>query len=600
MSSFDTDPFPDRPKILFFGWPNSPHTHSWVKLLKDADFNVRVFCLDSTEPPQDWWVKCYQTVRGAPYRDDDKRRTVFPVDGMPDLEGALAKVLAEWKPDVLHTLGIDPASFICIEMLKKYPSVEMPRWIVQARGGSDTMLPRHSPLLLSIIKDIFQRCDHFIADNAENYEFAQSVGLDPAKCQSPGMGPVPGPGGLDLEALRARWVEFPSQRERLIVWPKAHETPWAKANPVLEAIVNAWDQIKPCRIEMLLMDNPYLHMWYAKLFSEEMQESCVIRERVPHETALDLYSRARVMLAPTLVDGVPNSMMEAMALGAVPIVSPIETIVPVVEDMENVIFARNLYPDEITAALVRAMSDDALVDRIASNNLGRVRGLADRSAIQRRALEFYEEVCRQARQKYVVTGSETISVDRAIQDIKAVLDSSERERSASAGARAELDQKLVVALRRLWRSEVLRVAIIQTGAGRNAGPDQKQAEGHAAELQQLRDSANETPNNTYGEAYQHHRALIEVSGLFDAESYLSDNDDVARGGLDPLNHFLLYGGLEGRRPSAHFNSSRYLDENPDVKSTNFNPLVHFILYGLLEGRGDLCVSGDMLRPRFIN
>ena len=37
-------------------------------------------------------------------------------------------------------------------------------------------------------------------------------------------------------------------------------------------------------------------------------------------------TRARVMLAPSLVDGTPNSMFEAMASGALPIVSPLETI----------------------------------------------------------------------------------------------------------------------------------------------------------------------------------------------------------------------------------------------------------------------------------
>ena len=102
--------------------------------------------------------------------------------------------------------------------------------------------------------------------------------------------------------------------------------------------------------------------------------------------------RARVMLAPSLVDGTPNSMFEAMATGAFPILSPLDTIRPLVRDGCNVLFARNLYPDEIGEALVRAMTDDVLVDIAAERNLALVRELADRHAIRPRVVGLYESL----------------------------------------------------------------------------------------------------------------------------------------------------------------------------------------------------------------
>jgi glycosyltransferase involved in cell wall biosynthesis len=100
------------------------------------------------------------------------------------------------------------------------------------------------------------------------------------------------------------------------------------------------------------------------------------------------------MLAPSLVDGVPNSLYEAMAAGALPIVSPLETIQHVVENERNVLFARNLYPNEIAAALQRAMSDDRLVDRVAEQNLSLVRRIANRREIRKNVISFYQEVAR--------------------------------------------------------------------------------------------------------------------------------------------------------------------------------------------------------------
>jgi glycosyltransferase involved in cell wall biosynthesis len=118
----------------------------------------------------------------------------------------------------------------------------------------------------------------------------------------------------------------------------------------------------------------------------------VIDERIPRDAVLQLMGRSRVMLAPSLVDGTPNSMFEAMATGAFPILSPLDTIRPLVRDGSNVLFARNLYPDEIAEALVRAMTDDALVDRAAEQNLTRVRELADRRIVRPRVVGLYEAI----------------------------------------------------------------------------------------------------------------------------------------------------------------------------------------------------------------
>ena len=101
---------------------------------------------------------------------------------------------------------------------------------------------------------------------------------------------------------------------------------------------------------------------------------------------------ARVMLAPALTDGVPNSMYEAMACGAFPIVSPLETIFPVAKHEENVLFARNLYPHEIAEALTRAMTDDALVESAAQKNIELVSRVAGRDQIRPRVIEFYEKL----------------------------------------------------------------------------------------------------------------------------------------------------------------------------------------------------------------
>lgn len=438
---FDEDLYQGRPRILFVGFPESSHTHSWVDLLDGERFNVRLFALPSAEPPADWPVKTYLTRSGAPRFDEPTRKTVFPppdssilglaslantalsrgaLNGRPwirrklesgvglverlgrgghatTIEKALADVIQTWKPHVIHTLGFDSASYFYLRTRKQFGLQGIGRWVAQARGGPDLALQRYSSDFKPLIEEVLATCDHFIADNEPNYAYARSVGLAESKISQPGMGVVSGAGGMDVDAARAMWTLPPSRRERVIVWPKAYETYTSKAMPVFEAILKVWDRIQPCRIEMLWLVQSDVKIWYEKLFPEHIKSSCPTFGRLSREDTMQRMARARVMIAPSLSDGIPNTMMEAMALGAAPLVSPLDTIVPVVQHEQNVIFARNLYPDEIAEALVRLMTDDALVDRMADNNVVRIQEMADRKRVKERALVFYEEVARQAK-----------------------------------------------------------------------------------------------------------------------------------------------------------------------------------------------------------
>lgn len=73
------------------------------------------------------------------------------------------------------------------------------------------------------------------------------------------------------------------------------------------------------------------------------------------------------------------------------------------------------------------------------------------------------------------------------------------------------------------------------------------------------------------------------SGLFDRQWYL-ENYEKLEWPDDPLIHYLLIGGFEGRDPNPVFSSDWYLRNYGDVADSGHNPLVHYILYGAKEGR----------------
>jgi len=403
VTRFDDDPFPGRPRILFIGHGDSTHTHAWIDLLAGAELNVRLFALPGGLPPDEWPVRTYVSTPTSRRLDARTRRRLYAtwriarapkrvyarlVSSDRAIEQRwLAHVIREWNPTVIHTLGLDPAGEFYFDTRREFGLDNVGRWLLQTRGGSDLALAQFDEARSSRLANVLRAADCILSDNPINFSIAREMGVREEQL-SP-IGTVPGTGGIDIEELSAAASGPPSTRS-IIVWPKAYECPWSKALPVFEALTRYWDRLPECDIH-LLATTPETRMWFHAL-PAEIKAACRIDDRIPRRELLALMGRARVMLAPSLVDGTPNSMFEAMATGAFPILSPLDTIRPLVRHGRNVLFARNLYPDEIGEALVRAMTDDALVDGAAKRNLTLVRELADRTTIRPRVLDLYESL----------------------------------------------------------------------------------------------------------------------------------------------------------------------------------------------------------------
>jgi hypothetical protein len=78
--------------------------------------------------------------------------------------------------------------------------------------------------------------------------------------------------------------------------------------------------------------------------------------------------------------------------------------------------------------------------------------------------------------------------------------------------------------------------------------------------------------------------MISRSPFFNRRWYLYTYPDVARAGEDPVLHYFVHGGKEGRRPGPFFDGKFYLDRYPDVAASGMNPLLHYIRFGQAEKR----------------
>lgn len=395
-------------RILFVGELQSSHALSWIDLLSPFgdEFEIQGLHTSSAAPPQTNFpiseVKYLSYFQRYLFSKLDKiqkylgwKSETWKIENIHGYGhynsyqlANIQKVLQTFKPHIVHTLGIFPASVFFLRTLS-LPNIGCkPTWIVQARGGPDIALNRKNPDLEKEIKEILNHCDYFIADNQQNYSYALEMGLEPGKLSV--TGPVPGTGGIDSSLFEG--MPLPSQKERLILWPKAYNCIQSDGLVVVEALRLALPHIGKFRL-IATAATPDVEYWFNEFLSVYGQQ-VEIRGRLPREELLEIYSSARVLLAPSLSDGVPNSMYEAMASHTVPILSPLDTLLPLFVNNVHTIYAPNLHAQAIADALVSAMNDDVLADSIATTNRALLPSLAGRSVVRDRVVGMYRDVIK--------------------------------------------------------------------------------------------------------------------------------------------------------------------------------------------------------------
>jgi glycosyltransferase involved in cell wall biosynthesis len=402
VRSFEIEHGPEVPRILFVGRADSSHVREWIGLFDDAPFDVRLFSVPNSPPPSpDWRIPTYVSSPRHGGGDPHTRRflvsrgqhlarlqrvygTVAAGGYRAYAQRWLQQIIATWRPHIVHTLGLRAAGLFFHEAMRERLPIDGATWVLQLWGGADLEIERPDPEHIRAASEALRASDQLFDDNPQGVDFARAIGVRDAQIAP--LGIVPGAGGIDLDAIGGLARMSPSDR-RTIIWPKAYETPWNKSLPVIEALKIAWDRIGQFDVEILAV-GPETRAWLRAL-PEPMREHFHVRDRLPREEVLALMSHSRVMLAPSLIDGLPNVLLEAMATGALPLVSPLAGIRSVAEDERHALFARNLYPEEIAAAIVRAMTDDDLVERVAAANHERVAEVADRAEIRRRITEYY-------------------------------------------------------------------------------------------------------------------------------------------------------------------------------------------------------------------
>ena len=126
---------------------------------------------------------------------------------------------------------------------------------------------------------------------------------------------------------------------------------WARA------LVKGWDRV--VEVARLLPDIPFLLIGASKEVSERLDgpANLSVRGPVNHPELVPIYQESAVFLHPSRSEGLPNSLLEAMSCGCVPVATSVGGIPEAVGDAG---FLTSEDPKAIAAAIEHALKSEPL------------------------------------------------------------------------------------------------------------------------------------------------------------------------------------------------------------------------------------------------
>jgi hypothetical protein len=277
--------------------------------------------------------------------------------------GRLSECISRFDPEVVHSMEVQLAGYLCLETARRMRN-GFPPWIL-SNWGSDIALFRKLPEHQARLRDVCQHIDYYLAECLRDHRVAREYGY-----RGPTLPVIPASGGRNVAKLAGRARLRPSERRKILV--KGYHGWSGRALLALSAIGLACNHLAGYQIEVSLVSAPVLK-WVERMRAEMNLDARVSPYVDDHNDAIDRLAAARVVVGVGISDGISTTLLEAMAVGTLPIQSSTACADEWIEHGRSGFIVSPHDTRDIADAIIRAVLDDALVDRAAEINLRTVR-----------------------------------------------------------------------------------------------------------------------------------------------------------------------------------------------------------------------------------
>lgn len=296
-------------------------------------------------------------------------------------------LITDFQPDIVHAMRIP---FEGIMAVKATPP-DVP--VLASVWGNDFTLHGRNPVIRRQIKTTLQRITAIHTDCYRDLRLAQKWGYSDKKPSIvlPGAGGVqlniffPGEGNTRLLTDFDIPLDFPR-----IINPRGIRG-YVRNDIFFQAIPCVLKHHpKACFICTGMQGNPVVEKWIRQF---GIEDNVRLLPKVQRSQMAELFRIAHISVSPSLHDGTPNTLLEAMACGCFPVAgNNVESIEEWIEHGTNGFLCDANSHTSLADAISAAIDNTELRDKARAYNFALVMKRAEYQSVMHQAEQFYVDI----------------------------------------------------------------------------------------------------------------------------------------------------------------------------------------------------------------
>jgi len=298
------------------------------------------------------------------------------------------ELITRLSPDLVHAMRIPFEGILAAKAVPGQTPLLISVW-----GNDFTLCATNNPLIARQTSQSMKRADALHCDCQRDLTLAiKDWGFQPDKLAAV----LPGAGGIQTSRFHPSPPDA-ALRQQLNISADAPViiNPRGPRGYVRnEAFFQAIPQVLRAHPHTVFLcsamqGNAVAEKWVNKL---KLQANVRLLPPVPRDEMAEMFRLASVAVSPSLHDGTPNTLLEAMASGCFPVAGDIESVREWITDGVNGLLCDPTSPDELARAMIRALSDEPLRNAARAQNLQLIAERAEYNQVMQKAEAFYQEI----------------------------------------------------------------------------------------------------------------------------------------------------------------------------------------------------------------
>jgi glycosyltransferase involved in cell wall biosynthesis len=299
---------------------------------------------------------------------------------IPAAAPKLRAFIKEAQPDIVHAMRVPYEGMLATSALGGL--VTRPSFLVSIWGNDFTLHAPSTPLMKMHTRRVMQAVDALHADVERDIRLAHEWGLGVDKVTLV----APGSGGVRSEIFYppAEPVTNPVVINPRGVRPYVRNDSFFKAIPLV--LAKRPDAKFLCSS---MQGEAQAQAWVRELGIEAAVE---LMPPMPFSEMGNIFRRAQIVVSPSVHDGTPNSLIEAIACGCFPVAGDLDSIREWITHGQNGLLVDAGSPQSIADAILLGLEREDLRREAAGLNEHIISARAEYGAIMKQVAEFYETI----------------------------------------------------------------------------------------------------------------------------------------------------------------------------------------------------------------